>query len=64
MDNYRDYFDVVFSINTFDVITNEALENVALGCQKVLQRRISLGGPQSGLSYEFWKSRLRKRTVI
>lgn len=38
MDNYRDYFDVVFSINTFDVITNEALENVALGCQKVLQK--------------------------
>jgi SAM-dependent methyltransferase len=37
LDNYIDYFDAVLTVNTFDVITDEALENVILSCKKVLK---------------------------
>lgn len=38
LDNYKEYFDTVFSVNTFDVLTNDALEDVILSCKKVLKK--------------------------
>ena len=38
MDDYNDHFDAVFSANTLDVITDEALSDVLVSCKKVLKK--------------------------
>lgn len=36
--NYNGYFDSIFTVNTLDVITNEALDDALLSCKKALKK--------------------------
>jgi cyclopropane fatty-acyl-phospholipid synthase-like methyltransferase len=38
LSNYCDYFDSVISINTFDVVSDEVLENMTLSCNNALKK--------------------------
>lgn len=38
LNNYVDYFDTIFSVNTFDVIPDDALEKIMLACKKSLKK--------------------------